>query len=104
MTYTKGPWRYAGNAIVSETEFSEDPSWENDGIGTPVTVVSLFSAMGGDDTKSDAHLIAASPELLAALQDLLTATQPQHSLAHVFLGEAQEAARAAIAKAKGKTS
>ena len=34
--------------------------------------------------------------LRSALQQLLTATQPQHTLAHVFLGEAQERARAVL--------
>ena len=51
-----------------------------------------------------AMLYDAAPDLLAALQGLLTAIKPQHSLAHVFLDKAQNAARAAIAKAKGKTS
>ena len=34
--------------------------------------------------------------LRAALRDLLTATQPQHTIGHIFLGEAQEAACKAL--------
>ena len=54
------------------------------------------------NTGSDARLIAAAPELLEALEAMLTASQPQHSLKHVFIGEAQELALSSIKKAKGE--
>lgn len=52
----------------------------------------------------DARLIAAAPELVEALADLLKASAPQNSMrpGFVYLADAQEAARAAIAKACGQ--
>lgn len=47
-----------------------------------------------------ARLIAAAPELYEALNDLLTASQPQRSdrPGFIYLEEAQERAHAALAK------
>lgn len=46
---------------------------------------------------------ATIAELIDALDDMLTASQPQHTLKHVYLEEAQEKARIALAKARGET-
>ena len=62
---TKGPWRFdkSQSKIVSETEFMDE---EN-----PVTVISTYGAMGGDDVNADALLIASAPELYDALQEMI---------------------------------
>lgn len=67
MTHTPGPWKYDRGrcAVISETRFSVEPSEGLDGI--PLCVVSLLGAMSGDDTNADALLIAAAPDMLAAL-------------------------------------
>ena len=101
MTHTKGPWEYRDSKIVA---VNVRPDWAD--VGGPyaderVTVVNLFGAMGGDDTKADAALIAASPDLLAALcrlMDLITATGPR-CIADYKIPIAN--AKAAIAKATG---
>ena len=43
---------------------------------------------------------ATIAELTEALDDMLTASQPQHTFKHVFLEEAQEKARIALAKVR----
>lgn len=67
--HTPGPWRHdRDNArIVSATTFYD---YSEDDDPQPVSVVSLFGAMGGEDTAADARLIAAAPELLGALEEL----------------------------------
>lgn len=62
--HTAGPWKYDDNKIVSTTEFG--PRYEED-EPNPIVVVNLIGAMGGNDVEADAQLIAAAPELLAAL-------------------------------------
>ena len=71
MAHTKGPWRYdsANCSIVSETETRD----YGDGDSLPVTVFTLYSACGGDDSQADIALACAAPSMLAALDNLTTA-------------------------------
>ncbi len=59
VQYTPGPWRHDQDkcAIIADAA--------TDRFGcTPVVVVSLEGAMGGDDSTADARLISAAPDLL----------------------------------------
>lgn len=71
MAHTKGPWRYDSPncAILSETE-TRDYGY---GDCFPVTVFTLYSACGGDDSQADIALACSAPDLLAALDKLTTA-------------------------------
>ncbi len=61
-SHTPGPWRYdADDCRIMSSALTD---WE----GKPASVVDLRGAMGGDDSDADAHLIAAAPELLEALE------------------------------------
>lgn len=51
--HTPGPWSIDGTRIVASDS---------------VCVVDCVGAMGGDDSQADKRLLAAAPELLAALQ------------------------------------
>ena len=55
---------------------------------------------GAVTRKGDAHLIAAAPELLEALEELLACTEGQ--AIYNFMEPQKKKARAAIAKAKGE--
>ena len=68
-TPTKGPYRLDQDryAIVSESVFNDYGIEDED--PEPVSVVSIYGAMGGEDTTSDALLLAASWELLEALEE-----------------------------------
>ena len=56
---------------------------------------------GAVTRKVDAHLIAAAPDLLEALEELFYLIDAAHDGERVFTWEIQRKARAAIAKAKG---
>ena len=91
--FSKGPWRlelggppcivsYDGETVV------DLPMWQPEYL---------------TERNANAHLIKSAPALFEALRDLLTASQPQSTLGpRVFIGEAQEAALAALRKAKGE--
>jgi len=73
MAYTNGDWVWNkdNNTIESTTEWVIPPDIDNDEDGVPVQIISTFSAMGGDDTKSDIQLICAAPKMLQALYDIV---------------------------------
>ena len=91
--HTPGPWRIgdAGAAIFGPKTQSVSPP----------TVVSSMGKAGGDTTaaRANARLIAAAPDMLAALRDLLAGME-QHG-AEKWMPHRMERARAAIAKAGG---
>ncbi len=96
--YAPGPWHLdtwgTGREFVVENC--------NQGYGA-YTIAEIPESLGSDYTpemtKANAQLIAAAPELLEALEDYVKV--------HEFLGHADrphyQAARKAIAKAKGET-
>ncbi|MEI6474581.1 MAG: hypothetical protein WCO75_04240 [Planctomycetota bacterium] len=85
MSHTPGPWKLvAGNHIQSE--------WGQ---------IGRTWMMCNGDSVANAHLIAAAPELLEALKSLVDL---EDGHVGVFtLDEIMDAARAAIAKAEGKS-
>ncbi len=89
LTHTPGPWRAMCRdiAYVDGQEWPEEKflQWEVDGPSVP--------SGRGEFYQADALLIAAAPELLAALQTIML------SVAGCERDPKWEAARAAIAKA-----
>jgi type VI protein secretion system component VasF len=85
MKYTAGPWTIAAGPTYCA-------------IRTDARVIADMRLVGLHYNKADAALIAAAPELLEALQRMLDA--PSHGT-HEAMRRANEAARAAIAKATG---
>ena len=83
MNYTPGPWKVEGVDIYAPAPANVRPH-----IARVI--------YGG---KSDARLIAAAPDLLEALTDLVGGCGKEGDL---FSGEAMAKARLAIAKAEGK--
>ena len=82
-THTPGPWHY---------ETGDDGAV----IYTGFTIANI--PIDGSDWQSNAHLIAAAPDLLAALEAALTAVEYYHE--HEGCDAMLDQARAAIAKAQ----
>ena len=61
-----------------------------------------YASVGGFNNTYNAHLIAAAPELLEALNDLLIASSPMAKEPQ-SISKAVKKALSAIAKAKGET-
>lgn len=81
MKHTPGPWRTTGSLISNESR---------------VLVASLSGASDDDVEAANARLIAAAPELLAALKEVVEAQKGGYlGWGHI------DAASAAIAKATG---
>lgn len=62
-----------------------------------------FGVETSADAEANAHLIAAAPELLAACQALMETHHGYHLGAGPCICHAHEAAKAAIAKAEGRS-
>lgn len=98
--HTPGPWRIgdAGRSVFGP----------KDGNPAPVTVAALppvSPRVGAETRRANARLIAAAPELLAALEDLLKICISRgESLGLDNGGPVLDFARATIAKARGEVS
>lgn len=93
MSHTPGPW--------SATKHDESCGyWHVDSPGTAMGGVATCYSTASGSTEANARLIAAAPDLLAALVAML-ATQEQTKPAIPKVA-AMSMARAAIAKAEGK--
>lgn len=92
MNHTPGPWEHTGNGDIQGNEDN------GHGMG-PVDVCSVYLRTVKGRTEANARLIAAAPELLAALKqfDAWPNMHRQDGLLNAF-----DAARAAIAKADGE--
>lgn len=95
--HTPGPWR-----AVIDSDFT--PGIDADDIGESIVVIgpnNLSTDLGiwgrcREEAEANAHLIAAAPDLLAALQTLV-----EQAERHDAVGLYWDQARAAIAKAEG---
>jgi hypothetical protein len=98
MTHTPGPWKISQveNAITGEplekwSVAEANPPNKHEPHG-------IISRNDGYLTLADARLIAAAPDMLAALQDLIAYEDDEEGF---FLSGDANKARAAIAKATG---
>lgn len=88
-THTPGPWTVDFDAEGAEDCFSV--WYDVDGTGAEIA--------GRIGEEANAHLIAAAPEMLAALEDIVRYVSPGDDIPFAAM---LEEARAAIAKAKGE--
>ena len=99
MSYTPGPWIAVPRHIQNEGD-EDDPSglgWDIEGPPEPML-------RGQFKRADDARLVAAGPELLTALQDLLMVVSDNEWVPEPV--SYMKLARAAVAKAlnKGRTT
>ncbi len=110
--FTSGPW-FAGQSPNQRDNHPKQRSiglsLEDDGgvFGYrlhPNDDDGSYLNLSGYCSEADGHLIAAAPELYEALVEMLAASQPQRSdqPGFVYIGEAQEKATVALAKARGE--
>lgn len=94
--HTPGPWLYKNSAIIAP----DVPAWD-DPEAPPTTIVDLRGTMGGIDTRADANVMAAAPELLDALEELREAVTELYKAGRI---SAEPFVRAgnAIARARGE--
>ena len=81
MNHTRGPWMayfVPGEPITSaiqpgrlQDEWRIDPAKSSDPMNPSTNGVSIIAAVHGPDMEASAKLIAAAPELLNALENLL---------------------------------
>jgi hypothetical protein len=86
--HTKGPWKAIDvhrGFIIEATDYAYD--------------VAIVRNIGNHDNEANAALIAAAPELLQALKEIVKNCDDGFA---VILGSLVEQGRAAIAKAEGK--
>ena len=95
--HTPGPWRMRTHDLMQRIETCE---------GHTVAIPAMNDGVPAISCSANARLIAAAPELLDALNKLLSRAEGQldTSATHDGLGniDAMTAARAAIAKARGE--
>lgn len=115
MKHTAGPWKafgstvYAGETMVAtaECEAFRDISGYDDAPQTPDSPGELNEydhpthGAGVEESWANARLIAAAPELYAALRELLEASEEQDGTMKTFprLQRAESRARVALAEA-----
>jgi hypothetical protein len=97
MSHTPGPWNTNGASKASN--FGDWTARVRANDHGPVTVAKVLAGNGSNDTKeiaeANARLIAAAPELLAALESLVGKAWVRDTPEHL-------AAEAAIKKARGE--
>lgn len=92
--WTPGPWHYSPTHYGKAYDIGAAD-------GDNVALVYGPSENGSDFFRANARLIAAAPELLAALEEMVE-VHPRYNRDHwPVLADALDHARAAIAKAKG---
>ena len=103
MSYTPGPWEVVELSTESPM-FSIERAVHEDAVdGKRVlsfVVADLRKVDNREVVRANAHIIAAAPDLLKALQDYVD--QDEYYTLHPSLREIHDDALAAIAKAKGE--
>lgn len=96
--HTPGPWKVSrSDKDGAEVKAIAEIAWC--GVGAAYSMVSgVTQHIDAEECRANARLIAAAPELLAALEDL----ERTAGLAASHDDPARVAARAAIAKARGE--
>lgn len=92
--HTPGPW----SARVPAA--SEQPHWKVVGPGNQH--VAMVHIMAHNPAEADVRLIAAAPDLLAALKGIMTLHEPEGRFQPHSFKPFLKAAVAAIAKAEGR--
>jgi hypothetical protein len=87
--WTPGPWAVRHKKSIGRPIIQ---------VGNPETGFFVCKC----DTMEDAHLIAAAPELLEALETLLRVDDEWHASINSEMALARYAARVALRKAKGE--
>lgn len=96
MTHTKGPWHKDGGMILAIHE-KPTKGFDKQLIACVVAGVSSgYKTPPLSEKSANTHLIAAAPELLDALEEMLLAFADEEACGAVIK------ARAAIARAAGK--
>jgi hypothetical protein len=100
--YTEGPWEYTEKDYDTDlgliSGFGSVQQEPSDGLGLTICQMCDFAA---DELLANAHLIAAAPELLEALEEMLEATALVYHGSR--LEDAEKKTRLAISKAKGES-
>ena len=94
--HTQGPWRLETDYPKGFLILKDEPHPSHD----PVWTVANVNACMGAESKSNARLIAAAPELLAALKAMLSMFR-DHEQYDDDSAQVIAEARAAISKAEG---
>lgn len=102
MSHTPGPWR----AVAPGTDGSQFLNWivGTDVGNTLVSVVSVIAPHAVAYCEADARLIAAAPDLLAALKHVQSCDQwsrREEGISTEIMDRAWDRVRAAIAAAEG---
>jgi hypothetical protein len=99
--HTAGPW-------VARPDERDNGEWEvvkrdrtKPNAEDPWFICACFDSADGHEAAANARLIAAAPELLEALEKLAAEAELADAIGYGW-GAAREAARAAIAKARGE--
>ena len=98
MAHTPGPWRFEQDG--HEPYWNVDMPMQDGSPGYGYANAMVYT------TEADARLIAAAPELLAALHDIITCAHvntPYGGKAYCISDGRMDAARAAINKAEGRS-
>lgn len=104
MKHTPGPWEYCAIKTDQYSEHSGPYGAHEDciKIGERVLRISCFtypgSFVGAEEWGANAHIIAAAPELLEALREMLKAYDDEDYYNDIVADKA----RAVIAKAEGR--
>ena len=108
MTHTPGPWTTGSDKKGDEYTFCivQNKSWRGQQFIARVEPYGVWDGL--EEAEANARLIAASPELLEALDCLLDQTVDQDLAFGIELTEGEKEARdkalSAIAKANGKAT